>query len=73
MAARLSPRIRKLVGAVALLALIVVYAVLAVAAAAVLQVNQVGKTAELLFYTAAGLLWVIPAGWLIRWMQQSPE
>jgi hypothetical protein len=67
----MSPRIRKLAGAVALLVLIAVYALLVMATAAVLQVNQVGKIAELAFYAVAGLLWVLPAGWIIRWMQQG--
>ena len=67
----MSIRMRKLIGAVALLALIGVYAVLVVAVAAVLQMQSTGKLVELGFYVVAGLLWTLPAGWIIRWMQQS--
>ena len=66
------PRTRKLIGAVALLVLIVVYALLATGTAIVLQAREVGKAAELAYYVVAGLLWVIPAGAIIWWMQKSP-
>ncbi|MET0431756.1 MAG: DUF2842 domain-containing protein [Hyphomicrobium sp.] len=66
----MTQRKRKLVGTVALLLLVAVYAVLAVAVAVVLQVRNVSTVAELGYYAVAGLLWVIPAGWLISWMQR---
>ncbi|HET6389069.1 DUF2842 domain-containing protein [Hyphomicrobium sp.] len=66
----MTQRKRKLVGTVALLLLIAGYAVLAVAVAVVLQVRNVSKAAELVYYVVAGLLWVLPAGWLISWMQR---
>lgn len=65
-------RTRKLVGAVSLLALIVVYSMLAVAVAAVLQMHTTSKLVELGFYIVAGLLWTLPAGAIIWWMQRSP-
>ena len=68
----MSPRIRKLVGAVLLLALIIVYSFIVIAVAAVMQVHAANKLAELLFYIVAGLLWTIPAGAIIWWMQRSP-
>ena len=67
---RMTQRKRKLLGTVALLLLVGIYAVLAVAVAVVLQVRNVGKLAELAYYVVAGLLWVLPAGWLISWMQR---
>jgi hypothetical protein len=66
----LTLRTRKLVGTIALLVFIVIYALAAMMVAVVLQVNNAGKTVELLYYVVAGLLWVLPAAWLIRWMQQ---
>ena len=60
---------RKLVGTILLLIFVVIYALLALAAAVVLQVNS-GKFVELAFYVVAGLLWVLPAGWLIKWMSK---
>jgi cobalamin biosynthesis protein CobD/CbiB len=62
-------RMRKLAGAVVLLVFLAVYALAAMMAAVVLQVSA-SKTAELLYYPVAGLLWVPPAMWLIRWMQR---
>jgi hypothetical protein len=65
------PRTRKLVGAILLLIVIAIYSLLAMAAAIILQVNEANKTVELIYYVAAGLLWVLPAGWIIKWMQKS--
>lgn len=67
----MTPRIRKLVGAILLLILIAVYSLLAMLAAVVLQVNEANKSVELLYYVVAGLLWVLPAGLVIKWMQRS--
>jgi peptidoglycan/LPS O-acetylase OafA/YrhL len=66
-------RTRKLVGTILLLVLVIVYALLALAVAIVLQVNQAGKIAELAYYVLAGLLWVLPAGWLITWMSRPDD
>jgi len=60
---------RKLIGAVALLVFLAVYALGAMLVAIALQVS-VSKTAELVYYAVAGLLWVLPAMWLVRWMQR---
>lgn len=64
----MTPRIRKLVGTIALLIFLAVYALAAMMTAIVLQVSA-SKTVELAYYVLAGLLWVIPAGLLIKWMQ----
>lgn len=66
----MTQRQRKLIGTVAMFALIIVYAFIALAVAVVLQVREANKLAELLFYIVAGLLWVLPAGVLIKWMQK---
>jgi hypothetical protein len=66
----MQPRTRKLVGTIVLLVFITVYALLAMVAAMILQVNA-SKTVELLYYVIAGLAWVVPAGLIIRWMQQT--
>lgn len=63
-------RQRKFVGAVALIVFIAVYALLALAVAVVLQVHQANKLVELLYYILAGLLWTVPAGLLISWMEK---
>jgi hypothetical protein len=62
-------RARKFVGAIALLALVALYALAAMMVAIVLQVGA-SKVAELIYYPVAGLLWVLPAMWLVKWMQR---
>ncbi|MEQ1669275.1 MAG: DUF2842 domain-containing protein [Hyphomicrobium sp.] len=57
-------------GTVALLAMITIYAFIALAVAVALQVHNANKLAELIYYVVAGLLWVLPAGLIISWMQK---
>lgn len=64
-------RTRKLIGAVALLLFLAVYTIFALAVAVVLQVNTTDKWVELAFYIIAGLIWVIPAAWIVSWMSRS--
>ena len=64
-------RTRKLVGTILLLVVLIFYALgVMLAAAAVLPDG--GKIVELIFYTIAGLAWVLPAGYLIKWMYAAP-
>jgi peptidoglycan/LPS O-acetylase OafA/YrhL len=65
----MTPRTRKLAGTIVLLLFLSVYALIAMLVAVVLQVNA-SKTVELIYYVVAGLLWVLPAGALITWMQR---
>ncbi|HRN84938.1 MAG TPA: DUF2842 domain-containing protein [Hyphomicrobium sp.] len=62
-------RQRKLVGAIALLVFLAVYALAAMMVAVVLQVGG-SKLAEILYYPLAGLAWLPPAMWLVKWMQR---
>ena len=62
-------RTRKFVGAIALLVFLAVYALAAMMVAMVLQVGG-SKLAEILYYPVAGLAWLPPAMWLVRWMQR---
>ena len=62
-------RSRKLIGTIVLVAFLVVYAWVAAA----LGSGRVSESAwwiQLIYFLAAGLLWVLPAGLLIRWMQR---
>lgn len=63
----MSPKIRKLIGAVILLVFIPLYAMVTVAVA-VARLPGTSVLAHLAFFSIAGLLWVIPAGLVIRWM-----
>jgi len=64
----MTQRARKFTGAILLILLIAVYALLALAAAIVLQIRQANAFVEFAYYVVAGLLWVLPAGLLIKWM-----
>jgi hypothetical protein len=66
------PRIRKLIGAFALLALVVVWSLLAMALAQIVLVRSNGLL-DFAYYLVAGLGWVLPAMPLISWMSRSDE
>jgi hypothetical protein len=68
----MSLRIRKLIGTVMLLSFITLY-MLAVMVLATTALPQTGKIAEFLLYMTAGLLWVPPAGLIVRWMQRPKD
>ena len=62
-------RQRKLVGTVALIALVVFWALFAMS----LVYGRVGALpvyGQTLVYLVLGLVWVLPGGLLIRWMQR---
>jgi hypothetical protein len=63
----MSIRIRKLIGAFALLALAVVWSLLAMALAQSVLTDINGLIATI-FYVVAGLGWVLPAMLLVKWM-----
>jgi peptidoglycan/LPS O-acetylase OafA/YrhL len=69
----MTQRRRKLIGTFAMFALLFVYAILALAVAVVLQVQNANKLVEMIYYVVAGLLWVIPAGALVSWMQRPDD
>ena len=62
-------RTRKFFGAIILLAFLAVYATLAMAIGAS-QIIIESKSMQWLYFLVAGLLWVLPAGLLVRWMQK---
>ena len=67
----MTTRKRKLIGTILLLLMITLYSLLALAAAIVLQVRQANHAIEVAYYVIAGLLWVLPAGVIIKWMSKS--
>lgn len=62
-------RTRKFFGAIILLAFLAVYATLAMAIGASQFIIE-SKSMQWLYFLVAGLLWVLPAGLLVRWMQK---
>ncbi len=63
-------RLRKLIGAVALLVLVMVWALLAMALAQSVLLNINGLVAGI-YYLVAGLGWVLPAMPIISWMAKG--
>ena len=62
-------RTRKLFGAAFLCVFVPLYALTAMAVAGARLPGTSGLT-QTLFYAIAGLLWVLPAGLVITWMQR---
>lgn len=60
-------RLKKLIGTVLLVALVIVYALIATIVA-VAQLAESGPLAHLAFFFVSGLLWVLPAMLIIKWM-----
>ena len=68
---QMTMRTRKLIGTILLLVMITVYSLLAMIVAVVLEVNTTSEWVELVYYAVAGLLWVVPAAWIIWWMSRE--
>ena len=62
-------RSRKFFGTIVLVAFVSVYALTAMTIAAAKLPGSPGLV-QLLFYIVAGLVWVMPAAILVRWMQR---
>jgi hypothetical protein len=62
-------RLRILFGTLLLIAALALYG-LGVAALAA-HVLPSGAWLALLFYAVAGIVWLVPAAWLVRWMQRA--
>lgn len=65
-------RVKKLIGTVLLVALVVVYA-LAATTFATYRLAQSSAWVHLAFFALSGMLWVLPAMWLISWMERKPR
>ncbi|MFZ1774819.1 MAG: DUF2842 domain-containing protein [Rhizobiaceae bacterium] len=63
----LPARLRKLIGLVLLLVLIVTYALAAVTVATY-RLAEASAVVHFTFFLVSGLLWVLPAMLLIKWM-----
>lgn len=62
-------RLRKLIGTVLIVVLVILYALIATTVAS----NQLGQSAwwvHLLFFAISGLIWILPAMFIIRWMEK---
>jgi len=65
-------RLKKLLGAFLLVLLVIVYAIVATLVA-VAQLSQSGPLVHLAFFFFSGLLWILPAMAIIKWMMIAPD
>ena len=63
-------RLRKFIGAIALLVLVVAWALMAMALAQVPSIRG-SALGSVLYYFIAGIGWVVPAMPLVRWMSRK--
>jgi len=61
-------RLRKLIGTVLILALVVLYALVATTIATY-RLAESAWYVHLLYFLLTGIFWVVPAMFLIRWME----
>ncbi len=65
-------RLRKLIGALLILAIAIIYALVATTVA-VAQLGEASNLMRLLFFGLTGLLWIVPAMFIIKWMHKTPK
>jgi hypothetical protein len=65
-------RLKKLIGTFLLVALVCVYAIVATIFAVALLGNS-GPWVHLLYFFGTGFLWVVPAMFIISWMEKAPK
>jgi hypothetical protein len=65
-------RLKKLIGTVLLILLVIVYALVATAVA-VAQLADSGPLTHFAFFLVTGLLWILPAMAIIKWMVLPPK
>ncbi len=65
-------RLKKLIGTVLLIVIVIVYAVVATAIASA-TLAQSSWWVHLLYFLLTGLIWILPAMLIIRWMETPPR
>lgn len=68
----MSPRTKKLIGAMVMLVWIPVYAIIAMGVG-VHVLPRAHWIVMLLYYALAGTLWIIPIGLMFPWMNREPK
>lgn len=68
---RMPIRVKKLVGTILLILLVMIYALLATTIATA-KLAESGPLVHLAYFFFTGLLWILPAMWIIRWMVKDP-
>ena len=65
-------RLKKLIGSLLIVALAIIYALVATTIATY-RLAESPWWVHLIYFLVSGLIWIIPAMFLIRWMQGRPE
>lgn len=65
-------RLKKLIGMFLLVALVIIYALVA-SVFAVARLSESGPLVQFLFFLFSGLLWVLPAMGIIKWLMLEPR
>ena len=65
-------RARKFVGTIVLVVFLIVYVLVAMSVGAT-RFAEASTLAKTLYYLVAGLIWVLPAGALMWWMQRPDK
>ncbi len=65
-------RLKKLIGTLVTVVFLIVYCFAVMLLAVRLLPGTNGWT-QLLYYTVTGLIWIVPVGALIKWMQTPPS
>jgi uncharacterized membrane protein len=65
-------RLKKLIGTVIIVALVVLYALVATTVAAYRLADSAWYV-HMLYFLFTGLLWIVPAMFVIRWMEGPPK
>ncbi|HEY5799775.1 MAG TPA: DUF2842 domain-containing protein [Burkholderiaceae bacterium] len=65
-------RLKKLIGTVLLIIVVIAYALIATIVA-VAQLSQSGPLVHLAFFFLTGILWILPAMAIIKWLLLPPR
>lgn len=68
----LPPRLRKFIGMIVLVVFVTSYALIAMVIGD-LTLQQSSTLVRFAYFAVAGLVWVIPAGAIIWWMERRPK
>ena len=66
------PRLKKLIGTFLIVALVVIYALVATTVASY-RLAESPWWVHLLYFLISGLIWIVPAMFIIRWMERPKD
>ena len=66
----MTPRTRKFFGMLALVSWVILYAAIGMTIGAAVVANT-SALVQILFFLISGLIWIVPAGLIIRWMEKQ--